>query len=78
MFFVFGRWERAGETGEGVSGYRSGAGYPPNMKNANVFAFFVFERRIAAEIEKRAIWCSATGHGIVGGGERVLEENSKK
>jgi len=48
------------------------------MKNANVFAFFVFERRIAAEIEKRAIWCSATGHGIVGGGERVLEENSKK
>jgi len=36
------------------------------MKNAIVFAFFVFRRRIA------------TGHGIVGGGERVLEEKSKK
>jgi len=53
-FFVFGRWERAGETGEGVGGYGSRAGYPPNMKNANVFAFFVFGQRIAAEIEKRA------------------------
>ena len=54
VFFVFGRWERAGETGEGVGGYGSGAGYPPNTKNANVFAFFMFGRRIAAEIEKRA------------------------
>jgi len=34
VFFVFGRWERAGETGEGVGGYGSGAGYPPNTKNS--------------------------------------------
>ena len=61
-FFVFGRWERAGETGEGVSGYRSGAGYPPNTKTRMCLHFS----------------CSATGHGIVGGGERVLEEKSKK
>jgi len=34
MFFVFGRWERAGETGKGVGSYGSRAGYPPNTKNS--------------------------------------------
>jgi len=40
VFFMFGRWERAGETGEGVGGYGSGAGYPPNTKNTNVCSCF--------------------------------------
>jgi len=39
MFFVFGRWERAGETGEGVGSYRRGQDTHQT-------------RRIAAEIKK--------------------------
>ncbi len=41
-FLVFGRWKGGGETGRGCWWLQEGARYPLNMKNTNVFAFFMF------------------------------------